>query len=83
MGDFTEMNFITIHEALKRILDGYIRFKKNRDVILFEIKNLGDNKVFTTANLHRTQAYRGRKLSNQENNSLEKKVSPSSCANWG
>ena len=47
------------------------------------MKNLGDNKVFTTANLHRTQAYRGRKLSNQENNSLEKKVSPSSCANWG
>ena len=56
---------------------------KNRGLILFEIKNLGNNKFFTTANSHRTQAYPGRKLSNQENNSLEKKVSPSSCANWG
>ena len=56
--------------------------KKQRSNIIRN-KNLGNNKFFTTANSHRTQAYPGRKLSNQENNSLEKKVSPSSCANWG
>ena len=55
--------------------------KKRSNII--RNKNVGNNKVFTTANLHRTQAYPGRKLSNQENNGLEKKVSPSSRANWG
>ena len=35
MGDFTEMNFITIHEVSQRILDGHIRFKgKQRSNII-------------------------------------------------
>ena len=66
MGDFTEMNFITIHEALKRILDGHIRFKKNRDVILFETK------IWVIIKSSQQLIYTAHKLIEEENYLIKK-----------
>ena len=65
MGDFTEMNFITIHEALNRILDGHIRLKKQRcDIIR--------NKIWVIIKSSQQLIYTAHKLIEEENYLIKK-----------